>query len=63
MLQALGTVLFIIFALVIIAAVGIAALSLLGLIVNLVGMAVKLAIIGGVIYLIWLGVRKLARTA
>ncbi len=63
MAGAIGTVIFIIVALIVIAAAGMIALSMLGVVVGLLGLAIKLAIIGGIIYLVWLVVRKLASTA
>jgi hypothetical protein len=63
MAGALGTVIFIIVALIVIAAAGMMALSLLGVVAGLVGLAIKLAVIGGIIYLVWLLVRKLASAA
>lgn len=63
MAGAIGTVIFIIVALIVIAAAGMIALSMLGVVVGLLGLAIKLAVIGGIIYLVWLVVRKLASTA
>lgn len=63
MIGAIGTVIFIIVALIVIAAAGMIALSVLGVVGSLIGVAIKLAIIGGIIYLVWLVVRKLASTA
>ena len=63
MAGAIGTVIFIIVALIVVAAAGMIALSLLGVVVGLVGLAIKVAVIGGVIYLAWLIVRKLVHAA
>lgn len=63
MAGAIGTVIFIIVALIVIAAAGMIALSVLGVVGSLIGVAIKLAIIGGIIYLVWMVVRKLASTA
>ena len=63
MAGAIGTVIFIIVALIVVAAAGMIALSLLGVVVGLVGLASKVAVIGGVIYLAWLIVRKLVHAA
>ena len=62
MARVIGTIIFIILALVVLKVVGIFALVLLGSLFWLVVLAIKLAIIGGIIYLIWLGVRKLVHT-
>jgi hypothetical protein len=63
MAGAIGNVILIIVALIVISAVGMLALSLLGTLMGLIGLAVKLAIIGGLIYFAWVLVRKLVRTA
>ena len=49
-------------AAIVVAAAGMIALSLLGVVVGLLGLAIKIAVIGGVIYLAWLIVRKLVHT-
>jgi len=62
MARVIGTIIFIIFALIVLKIVGILALTFLGSLLGLLVLAIKLAIIGGIIYLIWLGVRKLVHT-
>jgi len=58
--EAIGKILFIVIALVVIAAVGSLILSVLGLALALIPLLIKMAIIGGLIYLALLVVRKLS---
>jgi hypothetical protein len=60
--QTIGTIIFVIIALVVVATVGSLILSVLGLLFGLRPLLIKLAIWGGLIYLGWLLIRKLART-
>lgn len=62
MANAVGSVLFVVVALVVIAAAGMIVLGLLGTILGLVVLAVKVAVFAGAIYLIWMLVRKLTAT-
>lgn len=61
--QAIGTFIFVIIALVVVAAIGSAILSVLGLAFALIPLLIKLVIWGGLIYLAWLVIRKLSRPA
>jgi hypothetical protein len=61
--QAIGTIIFVIIALVVVAAVGSVILSVLGLAFALIPLLIKLAIWGGLIYLVWLLIRKLTNPA
>jgi hypothetical protein len=60
--QTIGTIIFVIIALVVVATVGSLILSVLGLLFGLIPLLIKLAIWGGLIYLGWLLIRKLTRT-
>jgi len=57
--EAIGKIIFVVIALVVIAAVGSLILSVLGLALALIPLLIKMAIIGGLIYLALLVVRKL----
>jgi hypothetical protein len=57
--QTIGSIIFIIIALVVVATVGSLLISVLGLIFGLLPILIKLAIWGGLIYLGWILVRKL----
>ena len=61
--QAIGTIIFVIVTLVIVAVVGSLVLSMLGLAFALIPLLIKLAVWGGLIYLVWLVVRKLTGPA
>jgi hypothetical protein len=61
--QAIGTIIFVIIALVVVAAIGSVILSVLGLAFALIPLLIKLAIWGGLIYLVWLVIRKLTNPA
>ena len=58
--EAIGKILFVIIALVVIASVGSLILSVLGLALALIPLLIKVAVIGGLIYLALLVVRKLS---
>lgn len=57
--EAIGKVIFVIVALVVIATVGSLVLSVFGLVIALIPLLIKVAIIGGIIYLGWMLVQKL----
>ncbi|HMV49661.1 MAG TPA: hypothetical protein PLD20_16175 [Blastocatellia bacterium] len=57
--EAIGKILFVIIALIVIASVGSLVLSVLGLALTLIPLLIKIAIIGGLIYLALLVIRKL----
>lgn len=61
--QAVGTIIFVIIALVVVAAVGSVILSVLGLAFALIPLLIKVALWGGLIYLAWLVIRKLTKPA
>jgi hypothetical protein len=63
MADVIGTLIFIIIALVVIGVAGSIAFAVLGSLIGLIALAVKVGIFFGIIYLVWLGVRKLVRTA
>ena len=58
-----GNVLFVIVALVVVAAAGVLAIGLLGTLVGLLGLAIKVGIFAGAIYLVWLLIKKLSNAA
>lgn len=58
--EAIGKIIFVIIALVVIATVGSLVLSVLGLALALIPLLIKVAFIGGLIYLALLVVRKLS---
>jgi hypothetical protein len=58
--EAIGRILFVVIALVVIASVGWLILSIFGLALALIPLLIKFAIIGGLIYLAWMVIRKLA---
>ncbi|MCI0336310.1 MAG: hypothetical protein L0226_01925 [Acidobacteria bacterium] len=60
MSHAIGTIIFVIIALVVIAFVGSLILSVVGLVLGLIPLLLKLAVYGGLIYLAWMVFRKLA---
>lgn len=62
MAQAIITIILVILALVVIAAVLNFALGLIGIVFALIPFLIKLAFIGGIVYLGWLVFRKLAHT-
>jgi len=57
--EAIGTIIFIVVGLIVVAAVGSLILSVLGIFLGLIPLLIKLAIWGGLIYLGWLLIRKL----
>jgi hypothetical protein len=59
--QAIGTIILVVVALVVVAAVGSLVLSVLGMFLGLIPLLIKLAIWGGLIYLAWLVFRKIAQ--
>jgi hypothetical protein len=59
--QAIGTIILVVIALVVVAAVGSLVLSVLGIFLGLIPLLIKLAIFGGLIYLGWLVFRKIAQ--
>ena len=61
--EALGKILFVVIALVVIASVGSLVLSTLGMVLWLIPVLIKFAIIGGVIYLAWLVFNKLTKSS
>jgi len=62
MAQIIGTVIFVVLALVVVAAILNFVLAALGIVFTLIPLLIKLAIIGGVFYLAWMLFRKLAHT-
>ena len=58
--EAIGKIIFVVIALVVIATVGSLVLSVLGLALALIPLLIKVAFIGGLIYLALLVVRKLS---
>ena len=58
--EAIGKIIFVVIALVVIATVGSLVLSVLGLALALIPLLIKVAVIGGLIYLALLVVRKLS---
>lgn len=60
--QTIGTIIFVIIALIVIAAVGSLILSVLGLLFGLIPLLIKLAIWGGLIYLAYMVVRKVSHS-
>ena len=60
MSHAIGTIIFVIIALVVIAFVGSLILSVVGLVLGLIPLLLRLAVYGGLIYLAWMVFRKLA---
>lgn len=63
MTTVVGNVLLVIVALVVVAAAGVIAIGVLGTLVGLLGLAIKVGIFVGAIYLAWLLIRKLATAA
>ncbi|HEX9001586.1 MAG TPA: hypothetical protein VGB07_16890 [Blastocatellia bacterium] len=61
--EAIGKILFVVIALVVIASVGSLILSIFGLALALIPLLIKFAIIGGLIYLAWMVIRKLSGTS
>ena len=59
--EAIGKIIFVVIALVVIATVGSLVLSVLGLALTLIPLLIKVAFIGGLIYLALVVVRKLSR--
>ncbi|MEK7830741.1 MAG: hypothetical protein AAB401_06610 [Acidobacteriota bacterium] len=60
--EAVGKILFVVIALVVIASVGSLILSVLGLVLGLIPLLLKLAVFGGLIYLAWLVFNKLTKS-
>jgi len=60
MAHVVGNIIFVVIALAVIAAVAMIALALFGTLVGLLGLAIKLALVAGVIYFIWIVFKKLA---
>lgn len=63
MTNVVGNVIFIIVALVVVAIAGMIALSLLGTVFGLLGLAIKVAVFAGAIYIIWMVIKKLTAPA
>lgn len=61
--EAIGKILFVVIALVVIASVGSLILSILGLALALIPLLIKIALIGGLIYLALIVIRKLTGTS
>ena len=61
--EAIGKILFVVVALIVIASVGSLILSVLGLALALIPLLIKIAVIGGLIYLALLVIRKLTGTS
>lgn len=61
--EAIGKILFVVIALIVIASVGSLILSVLGLALALIPLLIKIAVIGGLIYLALLVIRKLTGTS
>ena len=61
--EAVGKILFVVIALVVIASVGSLVLSILGLALSLIPVLIKLAVIGAVIYLAWVVFNKLTKSS
>lgn len=61
--EAIGKILFVVVALVVIASVGSLVLSVLGLALSLIPILIKLAVIGAVIYLAWVVFNKLTKSS
>jgi hypothetical protein len=59
----IGNILFLIIAVVVLAVVAGLAFAFLGTLFGMVMLLAKLAFIGGLIYLVWLAVRKFAHSA
>ncbi len=62
MAQTIGTIIFVILALVALSAVLSFVLGLLGIVFGVIPLLIKLAFIGGLVYFGWLVVRKLTQT-
>jgi len=62
MAQTIGTIIFVVLALVAVAAVLNFVLGLLGIVITLIPLLIKLAIFGGIFYLAWMLFRKLAHS-
>ncbi|MCI0660479.1 MAG: hypothetical protein L0220_05340 [Acidobacteria bacterium] len=60
MAHAIGTIIFVVLALVVVAAILNFVLAALGIVFGLLPLLIKLAIIGGIFYLAWMAFRKLA---
>ncbi|MBX3278870.1 MAG: hypothetical protein KF868_12775 [Acidobacteria bacterium] len=63
MTNVVGNVIFVIVALVVVAVAGMIALSLLGTVFGLLGLAIKVAVFAGAIYIIWMVIKKLTAPA
>ena len=62
MAQTIGTIIFIVLALVLLAAILNFVLGMLGIVFALIPLLIKLAIFGGIIYLLWMVFHKSAHT-
>ena len=62
MIQSIATIVFVLFALIVLAAVLNFVLGLLGIVFALIPLLIKLAFVGGIIYLGWVLVRKLTHS-
>jgi len=60
MAQAIGTIILVVLALVVVGAILNFVLAALGIVFTLIPLLIKLAIIGGIFYLAWMVFRKLA---
>ena len=63
MAQTIGTIILVVLALVVVAAVLNFVLGLIGIFLGLIPLLIKLAIIGAIVYFGWMVVRKLSHTA
>ncbi|MFN0108369.1 MAG: hypothetical protein ACKVZH_05895 [Blastocatellia bacterium] len=61
--EAVGKIIFVVIALIVIATVGSFLLSIFGLALSLIPVLIKLAIIGGIIYLGWVVFNKLTKSS
>ncbi|MGH9854743.1 MAG: hypothetical protein ACREBD_33335 [Blastocatellia bacterium] len=62
MAQTIGTIIFVVLALVAVAAILNFILGVLGIVFALIPLLIKLAIFGGIVYLGWMVFQKLSRT-
>jgi threonine/homoserine/homoserine lactone efflux protein len=60
MAQTIGTIIFVVLALIVLGAILNFVLAALGIVFALIPLLIKLAIIGGIFYLAWMAFRKLA---
>lgn len=61
--EAIGKILFVVVALIVIASVGSLVLSIFGLALSLIPVLIKLAVIGGIIYVGWMVFNKLTKSS